>query len=177
MDMKICMTSLLVGTLFAAGSIQAQQMMGAGPEMMQEYGRQQAAKSKQERYKEMRYHHGMMGGYGCGSDMMHGYGRGYGMMHGYGMGPGMMGDYGMGYGMMGGQGLCQGPMHMFEYGSDQYNAFMNETRETRKQIHDMRFEYGEMMRDPQTTVKDLKQMQKKMYELQQELMNKVFEEE
>ena len=36
-------------------------------------------------------------------------------------------------------------------------------------MHDMQFEYGEMLRNPSTTMGDLKKMQEEMYELQQKI--------
>lgn len=179
MHKRVFITTMALGMFLVLNSVQAQ-MMGSGPEMMED--QQQAIKARQQKFQNMRYHD-MMDEYGYGPGMM-GYGPGMmggygpGMMHGYGMGYGMMGDHhGMGWGMMGGQGFCQGPMNLFEYGSDQYNEFMNETRDTRKKLHDMRFEYGEMQRNPKSTIADLKDMQKKMYELQKELMEKAFAEE
>jgi hypothetical protein len=131
----------------------------------------------------------MRGGYGMGPGMM-GYGMGPGMMggygYGYGMGPGMMGGYGrgmgpgmmgscgypgcgMGPGMMGGYGYGMGPgmMGYFPPAQNEQNfkenqKFFNETRELRKKLHDLKFEYNEALRNPDTTQKDLEKMNEEM---------------
>lgn len=162
---------LLLNTAFA-------QMMGRGPEMMQEYNQkqQQPVHQGQQSYSDKMY--GMIGGYGFDPRMMQNYAMRQGMMHRYDMGhDGMMQGYGgMGYGMMGGQGYCQGPVHMWNYKSEEDNKFMEETKETRKKLHDLHFEYGEIMRNPKTTVEDLRNMEKKIYELQQKLRKKANEQ-
>mgnify|MGYP001100312565 CR=1 FL=1 len=112
------------------------------------------------------------GGYGMGPDMMDRYGMGPGMMGGYGMDPGMMGGYGMGPGMMSEYGWRQG----FQFSSpEQYEKFMDETRDLRKKMHDLRFEYSEMMQDSQTTMGDLEKIRQQMYELQEKIQQKARE--
>jgi len=97
---------------------------------------------------------GMMGG------MMGGYGMGGGMMHGSGMGQmGMMGPMGMMGGMMGGS-------------AEKMRSFFEETKQLRKELHDLRFQYGEKMRDPDTTIGELQNMREKMYELHGKIMEK-----
>jgi hypothetical protein len=132
---------------------------------------------------------GMMGGYGygMGPGMMggHGYGMGPGMMggHGYGMGPGMMHNYGYGRGsgMYGGcgygpwtKGDCYGRDNAPGYQSpEQYQKFMEETKILRKKLHDLRFEYAEVLRDPKSTGEDRKNLEKEISDLQQKIQEKV----
>jgi hypothetical protein len=145
---------------------------------------------------------GMMGGYGgygmgpgmMGSGMMHGYGMGPGMMGGYGgygMGPGMMGAYGhgmhhnmmgggcygMGPGMMGGYG--KGPGMMGYFSPEQYEKqfkdqqeFLDATRGLRKKMHDLRFDYAEALRNPETDRKDLEKMNEEMESIWKQIYEK-----
>jgi Spy/CpxP family protein refolding chaperone len=110
---------------------------------------------------------GMMGGYGG-----HGYGMGPGMMggyggHGYGMGPGMMGGYG-GHGACPNCGAYQG--QQFKSKED-YSKFLDDTKEHRKKLHDMVFEYNEEMRSPDPDRAKLSKMGKEIYELRNEIFN------
>lgn len=86
---------------------------------------------------------------------------GYG---GYGMGPGMMGGYG--YDQGGEQGYPD---------PEKYKKFMAETKDLRKKLHDMQFQYGEMLNNPNTTIKDKINMEKEMFELQQKIREKAAE--
>ncbi|HER62420.1 MAG TPA: hypothetical protein ENO11_00375 [Desulfobacteraceae bacterium] len=169
--------AVALSTILIGGSVAGAQMMGDREEMMRE-SPQQYERRSQDRDDDYRY---MMGGYGMGPCVMGGYGMGPGMMGGYGMGPGMMGGYGMGHhGMMGGYGM--GPGMMGEHGwwkdrdqfssPEQYEKFLDETKDLRKKLHDLRFEYGEMMHDPKTTVGEMKKMQQDMYELQEQIQQK-----
>ena len=180
---KLVLTAAVVlGAIFVLNTVHAE-MMGPGAGMGQNYGRGQQSKSRsQQDYSdrmEMMYRY-MMGGRGFGPGIMPGYGMGPGIMGGYGMGPGMMPGfgmrhgYGMGYGMMGmgGHGYCQGPDTMWNYRDEEFNKFLDETKETRRKLHDLRFEYGEMVRKPTTTIEDLRRMEKEMYELQEKLEHK-----
>ncbi|MGW8161863.1 MAG: hypothetical protein ACWGN1_06410 [Desulfobulbales bacterium] len=193
MKKTMYLITLVVAILIAAWSAGAQ-MMGGSQSMMNESGRQQERMPTIQDeellmiYPSMAGCYGMgpgmmMGGYGMGPGMMGGYGMGPGMMGGYGMGPGMMGGYGMGSGMMGGYGMGHMNRHMMdEYGwgrgkkpfssPENYNKFLDETKDLRKELHDMQFEYGEMMRNPKTTMGDLKKMQQEMFELQKKLLEK-----
>jgi len=136
------------------------------------------------------------GGYGMGPGMMGGYG-GYGMgpgmmggYGGYGMGPGMMGGYGygMGPGMMGGYGYGMGPGMMGNYGygrcpncgayqgqrfesNEEYSKFLDDTKEQRKKLHDLLFEYNEEMGSPAPDREKLSKMEKEIYELRNEIFN------
>jgi hypothetical protein len=149
---------------------------GMGPQMMGGYGYGM-------------HHPGMMGGYGYGMSpqMMGGYGMGPQMMGGYGYGmhhPGMMGGYGYGMSpqMMGGWGhhgmhhpgggwgmppCTQGSQYK---SSEDYNKFMDETRDERRKLHSLMFDYGEARRSPETDPEKLQDIEKEIYELR----NKIF---
>jgi hypothetical protein len=120
---------------------------------------------------------GMMGG-GYGGQMM-----GPGMMGGgYGgpmMGPGMRGGgYGgqmMGPGMMGGNfGSCPcGAWFGQNYqNNDAYQKFMDDTVDLRKELNNKRFEYSEMMRNPNASPEDRSSLEKEIFNLQQQLQEK-----
>jgi len=124
------------------------------------------------------YHSNMrqdtMGGMGMDSGMMDGMGMGPGTMDGcpgMGMGMGMMGGMGpmMHYRMMGGS---DGPVTKNFKSTEDFETFLDETKEQRQKLHAMRFEYGEKMRQPETTVGELKQMKKDMYDLMEEIHGK-----
>ena len=177
MQWKIGIAIMGLAVFMGASGAFAQMMNGSQQGMMQQ-GEQQEDNytAPPENDLPMPYHRDMRG-----DGMGYGYGMGPGMMDGNGMGPGMMGEYGMGPGMMHGYGgsnmgydmglggycdapYCQSPEKM--------QQFYGDTKEIRKKLHDLRFEYGEKMRDPNTTVGELQQMQKQMYEMQQQLMEK-----
>jgi hypothetical protein len=141
---------------------------------------------------------GMMGGYGMGPGMRGGYGMGPGMRggYGYGMGPGMRGGYGMGPGMMGGYGYGMGPGmrggyghgpcqcgKWYDYGPggpgrpdymspEEYQKFLDATKDLRKKLNDLQFEYGEMARNPKTTIEDRNKVEKEILDLQQKIREK-----
>lgn len=127
---------------------------------------------------------GMMGrqDMGMGRGMMDGMGMGRGMMGCMGMGPGMMDGYhGMGMGMMGGMGPmmhhhmmggADGPIIENFDSLEDFETFLDETKEQRRKLHNMRFEYMEKMRQPETTVGELKQMKKETYSLMEEIHKK-----
>jgi hypothetical protein len=160
---------------------------------------QQMTPNPQQNYPCM-MNTGMMGGYGMGSGMMDGYGMGPGMMGGCGMGPGMMGGCGMGPGIMGGYGMGPGMMGGYGYGHgpctqgncygqgiapgqpgymppEKYQKFLDETKDLRKKMHDLRFEYGEMTRNPKTTMEEKDKMEKEMFELHQKIRGKAVDPE
>jgi hypothetical protein len=155
--------------------------------MMQGSGeKQQEAPDPQQNNPYMMYP-GMMGGYGMGPGMMggYGYGMGPGMMGGYGMGPGMMGGYGygMGPGMMGGYGhgpcpygKCSGygaaPGQPGYMPPEKYQKFLDATKELRKKLNDLQFEYSEMVRNPKTTMEDRNKVEKEIFDLQQKIREK-----
>jgi hypothetical protein len=197
MKKTVLVTSLML--VLAAGPAIAQMMGGqATPQMMEQQQEQQTAPTGSPYYNQY-INPGMMGGYGgygMGPGMMGGYG-GYGMgpgmmggYGGYGMGPGMMGNYGyrMGPGMMGGYGYGMGPGMMGNYGygtcpnckynqrqqfksNEDYSKFLNDTKEQRKRLHDMMFEYNEEMRNPNPDREKLAKMGKIIDELRSEIFN------
>lgn len=133
---------------------------------------------------------GMMGGSGMGSGMME---KCQEMMGSGKMGSGMMGSGKMGSGMMDGDGM--GAMHhgmmgmmdgmdgMDGYGakqkmmgfesSEEFEKFLEDTKEQRKKLHNLRFEYGEKKRQPETTIGELKEMKKEMADLTKQIHDKV----
>jgi len=126
---------------------------------------------------------GMMGGQGMG--MMGG--QGMGMMGGQGMG--MMGGQGMG---MMGRGMGSGMMHggmnqmnrnmMAECGwvpgmktftsPENHTQFLEDTKELRRNLYNLRFEYGEKARNPETTIGELQKMEEQMSDLQKQIREK-----
>ncbi|GAB4336727.1 MAG: hypothetical protein Kow0089_07350 [Desulfobulbaceae bacterium] len=123
----------------------------------------------------------MMGG---GSPMM---GSGYGMMpmmmgggspmmgSGYGMMPMMMGGGCSMAPAMGGHGMMTGPAMMHYLGREnleKYENIVKETRETRKKLHDLIFEYGEAKWNPDTTLGQLRKMAEEINRLQDEVREK-----
>lgn len=187
-------------TLLLAAAPAMAQMMGSGQQMMGGQGdqttqqmieqqqMQQAAQTGGQNYP--RYMNpGMMGGYGMGSGMMGGYGMGPGMMGGYGMGHGMMGGHGMGSGMMGGCGMGPGMMGGYGYGvgpqmmnpeaekqykeyNEKNNRFLDETKELRKELHLLKFEYQEALRSTPGPSDKLDKMRREMFDLEQKIYNK-----
>jgi len=170
MKKTMYLATILFAVLITAWSVDAQ-MMGGGQKMMQQSGGQQENMPQVQKDEPFMMHPGMMGCYGMGP----------GMMMGSGMGPGMMMGGGMGPGMMMGGGMGQMHRHMMEeYGwgpgmnrfdsPEQYEKFLDATKDMRKKMHDLRFEYGEMMRNPTTTMGDLKKMEQEMFNLQKKIM-------
>jgi hypothetical protein len=132
---------------------------------------------QQQQYQQGGYGMGPgMMGYGMGPGMM-GYGMGPGMM-GYGMGPGMMGQgmgpgmmgYGMGPGMMGqgmgpgmmGYGMGPGMMNVY---NPQMKEFLDETKDLRKKLHTLQFDYSEALRDPETKPETITKLKNEMKDL------------
>ncbi len=162
------MSIVCAGIIAASSGIQAQTQ---GSEKMM-HGSTQQSDKKQNYHSNTRQD--MMGGMSMGSGMMGGMGS---MMGGMGMGPGMMdGCPGMGMGMMDGMGPMMGgsdgPVMKNFKSSEEFETFLEETKEQRQKLHTMRFEYSEKMRQPETTVGELKQMKKDMYDLMKEIHGK-----
>ena len=152
--MKSTILAVTMAVLMIVAAPVFAQMMGPGPHMMQ-----QQQGSPQQQYNPYPMHHGMMGGYG--------YGMGPFMMGGYGMMPHMMGGYGYGmmpHHMMGGHGFGMGHHMMGGFGmsppcttwqgpffksGEEYQQFMENTKEQRRKLHNMMFDYGEAMRSPE----------------------------
>jgi peptidoglycan hydrolase CwlO-like protein len=113
---------------------------------------------------------GMMG---CGCGMMgRGMMGGCGMMGGGMMGRGMMGGGMMGGGMMGGYGMGPG---MWGYGYQQkaFQKFLDETKDLRKELHNLKFEYFEAVRNPDSKAEDIDKLEKEMKELQKKIFEKM----
>jgi len=107
---------------------------------------------------------GMMGG--CG--MMGGGMMGRGMMGGCDMmGGGMMGS-----GMMSGCGMGPG---MWGYGYQQkaFQKFLDDTKDLRKELHNLKFEYFEAVRNPDSKPEDIDKLEKEMNELQKKIYEKM----
>ena len=182
MIMTICLSLMLAATPVMA------QMMGSG-------GAEQQQPPAGQQYNQYPMYPGMMGGYGygmgpgmmgrgygygMGPGMMggYGYGRGPGMMgpgYGYGMGPGMMGPgygYGMGYG--GGYGPCplcrgyQGPQFS---SPEEYSKFLDATREKRKKLNNLMFEYDEEQFSSEPDQQKLKKLAQEIDTLRSEIFN------
>ncbi len=118
---------------------------------------------------------GMMtdGGMGMKGNMM-----GSGMMGGKMMmgssemmGSGMMRPGMMGGNMMMGSGIMGPGMGM--QNMKRYNMFMNKTKKLRRKLYDMKFDYGEAMRNPETTMGDLQRMRQEMGRLQRQIMRQM----
>ena len=70
--------------------------------------------------------------------------------HGYGMHPGMMRGYGMGPGMRGYYSPEQ-----YEKQFKEHQDFLDETRELRKKLHTLKFDFAEARRNPDAKRDDL----------------------
>ena len=180
-------TILLLGlTLLLDTTPAMAQMMEGGQHM---YQQKQETPQQQNNPNQMNpgmmggYGHGMgpgmmggYGGYGMGPGMMggYGYGMGHNMMRGYGMGPQMMGGYGMGHHMMRGYGMhspyCGGKGPYFK-SQEEYTRFLDETKNTRRKMHNLMFDYGEAQRRPEPDREKLQAMEKEMNELRNEISN------
>jgi hypothetical protein len=93
---------------------------------------------------------------------------GKGMMMRGNMGSMKMMGQGTGLGMMGG-GM------MKNMSTENQHKFMNASKEMRKDMHMMRFEHMEAMRNPKTTLEDLATMEQKMLDTRKEMMKKAVE--
>lgn len=189
---------LTVLALASVVSSASAQMMGPGQSMMQGYDRQPNYPPPQQQPYPPMMHPNMMGPYGMiGPQMMGNYPMGQQMMGGYGPGPQMMGPYGMHNPMIGRFGNPMGPSMMGKYGylphmagscwgygygygegksgagtSEDFEKFLDDTKELRKKLHAMKFDYMEMLRNPNATIEDRIEMEKEMFELQQQLQQK-----
>jgi len=111
---------------------------------------------------------------------------GPGMMgeYGYGMGPEMMRRYGKDFGMREGYGpwsqnSCYGygqPQGMPGYMSpEKCRKFLDDTKDLRRKLHDLRFEYREMMRDSKTKLDDKFKVENEILDLKQKIERKAEE--
>ena len=187
--MVILATGPAMAQMMGGGPMMGSQ---ANQQMMEQQQVEQNAPAERQNYNQYMgpgmmggYGYGMgpgMMGYGMGPGMM-GYGMGPGMMGGYGYGMGqhmmgtenhpcMSGGYGygmMGPGMMGNHGYGMGPGMMGYYSPEQYEKqfkenqkFFDDTRELRKKLHNLRFDFAEAQRNPDTKPEDLKRMNAEM---------------
>ena len=87
----------------------------------------------------------------------------------YGMYPGMMGGYGygMGPGMMG-----YNSPEQYEKQLKENQDFLNETKELRKKMHTLRFDYAEALRNPETNKKDLERLNAEMESILKQIYEK-----
>lgn len=100
-------------------------------------------------------------------------GWGHGRQNGNGM---MGGGYEMmGKGMRGGGNNwnCPGQATGANWrGSDQQQTFLDETATLRKQLHDKRFEFRELSRNPDSTAEQLGTLEKEMIDLRTQIGQK-----
>ncbi|PLX47483.1 MAG: hypothetical protein C0613_13740 [Desulfobulbaceae bacterium] len=129
-----------------------------------------------------------------------GYGRamqqGRGMMMGPGPGPGMMMNRDdMGPAMMGGRGMMMQGRHgclemmgpgmgpgmghgmmagrmMNRMSAENQQRFMDDTVELRKEMHTLRFAYMEAMRNPDTRLAELADMEQQMLDIRKDMLRK-----
>lgn len=59
--------------------------------------------------------------------------------------------------------------------AENQQKFMDASKEMRHNMHMMRFEYMEAMRNPKTTLEDLAAMEQKMLDIRKEMMKKAQE--
>lgn len=146
----LVMSIICSGMIAASGNVEAQTQ--GSQKMMHGSAQQQSDSQSQNNHSNME--RGMMGGMGMGS--------------------GMMGDMGMGSGMTGEMGMMGGKSPMMQnFGSvEDFETFLEETKEQRRKLHTMRFEYMEKMRQPETTIGELKQMKKDINNLMKEIHGK-----
>ncbi len=167
------MSIVCAGIIAASSGVEAQTQ---DSQKMMHGSTQQSDQQKQNYHSNMRQD---MDGMGMGSGMMDGMGMGSGM--GMGMGPGVMDSWGMGRHMMGGMGPTMhyqmmggsGTSIMNNFDSfEDFETFLDQTKEQRKKLHTMRFDYMEKMRQPETTIGELKQMRKDILDLMKEIHEK-----
>jgi hypothetical protein len=112
-----------------------------------------------------------MNGNMMGGDMQGGGMQG-GMMNKGMMNGGMMGGNQGKWGGMGCNGMMGGAM-MNQMTPGQQQAFMDQTTDMRKEMMDLRYDYMEAMRNPNTNPKDLAKIEKQMLELRTKMMGKM----
>ncbi len=112
---------------------------------------------------------GMMGGQGYGM----GRGMGPGMMQGYGY-PGMMGGYGMGCGMYPGM-MGYGSQEDYKKYKEKQKKFLKETKELRRKLHSIKFDFNEEARNPEANREKLQKMGKEIYELYEKIRRKAIQ--
>lgn len=116
------------------------------------------------------------------AQMGQGHMMGQGMMGygGYGMGPGMMGQGHMsgcgmmGRGMMGygGYGTREYNPEAYQKYQEQYQKYLDDTAGLRKKLHNMKFEYFEAVRNPDTKRDAVLKLEKEIRDLQWDIYEK-----
>lgn len=175
----------LMAQMMGGGQMMGNQNPGETQQMMQQQERQPTVPADEQNNPQYMTPCMLGGyGYGMGPGMMGGHGRGMGpgiMGGGYGYGMGMMGDYGygMGPGMMGGYGHGMEPCMMGYYTPEQYEkhyrenqTFLDATKELRKKLHTLKFDYAEARRNPATKREDLEKMNAEMENLWKQIYEK-----
>jgi len=163
----LLITIIIVGLTATYGFAQmGQDHMGSGQGMMDSDQSMMGGQSQQQT--------GGSGNHPCrqmmGGGMM-GSGHMGGMMGQGHMGGGMMGQGHMG-GMMGDYGYRGDDPEAYKKYQDEYNKYLDDTAGLRKKLHNIRFEYKEALRDPDTTRKSLLKLEKEMMNIQWELYEK-----
>ena len=186
MKRLFCISLLAMAMVFGTGTANAQTEEGSGGQMTGQSGHEahHPGQKGQQQTQQGAMGPGAAGG-GMQPGMMMG-GGGMGMM-GNMMGGKMMGRRGMmGSGMMGSM-MCGGmmpgmairsPMMGLASGMDQkkiaqYEKFTVETRGLRKKLSDLRFQYGEALWNPDTTLRQLWGMMQEMNLLQKQIQQKM----
>ena len=77
--------------------------------------------------------------------------------YGYGMSPGRMG---------------YGYQEDFKKYQEKQEKFLEETKELRRKLHSMKFDFSEEARDPEANREKLQEMEKEMYELHEKIRAK-----
>jgi len=66
---------------------------------------------------------------------------------------------------------CCGMRQPYFGSTGNYGKFMEDTKETRRKMHDLMFEYGEAARSPEPDKEKLQKMENEMNELRTEMFN------
>ena len=81
-----------------------------------------------------------------------------------------MGNYGYGYGM--GPGMRGYSPQQYEKQYKENQQFLNETKELRKKLHTLQFDYAEALRNPNTKREDLEKMNGEMESIWKQIYEK-----
>ena len=55
---------------------------------------------------------------------------------------------------------------------ENHTQFLEDTKELRRNLYNLRFEYGEKARNPETTIGELQKMEEQMSDLQKQIREK-----
>ena len=172
-------TTPAMAQMMGGGGSGGNQMMGgqdtrSNQQMMQQQQMQQAAATGGQNYSQ-HMNPGMMGaygGYGMGPQTMGNYGYGMGhheMMHGYSGYPNKMGGYGYNAGR---QAINPEAEKQYKEYHEKTNRFFDETKELRKELHSLKFDYHEALRSTPEPSEKLDKMRREMFDLHQKIYNK-----